>query len=199
MIVTCTCGVYGDELSDLRKDVDSLKKEVAELNVMVFGTNKVASLPPNALSRGIGTTRDEAPRVPPPLPVLDSEPLRMMPAQRVINVTDSTFSEIPKGSDFKTDGGVDPYAYFSGFQLGVTSSRDISRTSDIGKRINKCRISLFVQTDRVRGDHWYSESVDPKAEYGTWDDFTYPVRLTNGKNFVEVAKPTLVTDKPSGK
>ncbi len=186
MIATCTCGVCGDDVSDLRKEVESLKKEVAELKKIVLGSNETLPqpVPPSSL-QAIGTSRDL------------NDQLRMLQATYTFKVTASSVSEIPQGSEFKTDRGLPLLlrAYFSGFQLQVTPSQEMSRTTDIGKIVRKYRISLFVQTNRTRGGHWYSESFDPKSEYGSWDDFTYPLRLTNGNSFVEIAKPMVTEDQ----
>jgi hypothetical protein len=188
VIVTCTCGVYGDEVSDLRKEVEFLKKEVAELKKIVFGSNE--AVPPSPLV--------QIPRVSSPAPAHLGDlhdQLKMMQATHTFKVTASSVSEIPQGSDFKTERGLSRKAFFSGFQLQVTPSQEISRTTDIGKIVRKYCISLFVQTNRVLGGHWYSENVDPKSEYSSWDDFTYPLRLTNGNSFVEIAKPIVTEDQ----
>lgn len=103
-------------------------------------------------------------------------------------VSNSNVDALPCGAEFKRDP-IWPISnailYCVGYKLRICPTSEHSRNSDIGKPITKkcAKLSSPDSSLTLR-----SESVHPKGEYGSWDDFSFPLRLTDGKNFVEIVK-----------
>ncbi|MDD4019664.1 MAG: hypothetical protein PHV28_17180 [Kiritimatiellae bacterium] len=103
-------------------------------------------------------------------------------------VSNSNVDALPCGAEFKRDP-IWPISnailYCVGYKLRICPTSEHSRNSDIGKPITKKCAELSSPDSSLT---LRSESVHPKGEYGSWDDFSFPLRLTDGKNFVEIVK-----------
>lgn len=207
-----TC-VLGDELADLRAEVDALKREFVELrnnrignsgqmpsgyftNVQEYASSLNVESPVDTNRfRRIGTSTDDRVRSGRP----NSPPYILCEGHLV--VLDSNVKDIPKGSVFKNQAN-SPFSlsrgrnsgnnnfYFCGFTLCPHPLQELSRTTAIGEPVRKCALRLFQNSDVLPGTKncFSSESVDPMGQ-ASWSDFSFPIRLTNGTSFIEISAP----------